>query len=197
MLPDLTRYLLLYKRLCIPHVGTFEIVQQAPEYTVVDKLIHPPQYSVRHFPGEQLTEHQLDFIAAQSSNNLETARHQLYVLGNQIRDIAEKNTFKWNGIGVLRIISGTISFTNQFSTVEGFNTVSAHKVLRKNVEHSRLVGDEQTTSVLTRKSFANNRWSLSLKWGWIILAVSILAIIIILFLHHFSPFGAGLKVKFF
>ena len=139
MLPDLTRYLLLYKKLCIPHVGTFEIVQQAPEYTVVDKLIHPPKFSVRHLPGEQLSEHQLDFIAAQSFNNIEAARHQLNILGNRIRDIAEKKTFNWKGIGALRVSSGRVNFENQFSSVEGFDTVSALKVLRENVEHSRLV----------------------------------------------------------
>ena len=197
MLADLTRYLLLYKRLCIPHVGTFEIVQQAPEYTVVDKLIHPPKYSVRHSRGEQMSEHQLEYFAAQSSNNKETAHHQLNSLGNSINALAEKKAFNWNGIGALRFSSGTINFDNQFSTVEGFESVAAHKVLRENVEHSRLVGDRRTTSVQTSKSFVNRKWALPMKWGWIILGISILAIIIILFLNNFSPFGAGLKLKFF
>jgi hypothetical protein len=197
VLPDLTRYLLLYKRLCIPHVGTFEIVQQAPEYTVVDKLIHPPKFSVRHFPGEQMTEHQLEYFAAQSYNNKEAASHQLNALGNRIKTLAENKAFTWNGIGALRFSSGTINFENQFSTVEGFDSVTAHKVLRENVEHSRLVGDTQTTTLQTSKSFVNRKWALPMRWGWIILGISILTIIIILFLYNFSPFGAGLKLKFF
>ena len=197
MLPDLTRYLLLYKRLCIPHVGTFEVVHQAPEYTVVDQLIHPPKYSVRHLPGEQMSEHQLEYFAAQSSNNKEAASQQLNALGNRIRALAEKKVFSWNGIGALRFNSGTIHFENQFSTVAGFESVTAHKVLRENVEHSRLVGDRQTTAVQSSKSFVNRKWALPMKWGWIILGISILAIIIILILNNFSPFGAGLKLKFF
>ena len=135
MLADLTRYLLLYKRLCIPQVGIFEIVEQAPEYTVVDKLIHPPTFSVRHFPGDQLSEHQLEFLATHSSQNLQSARQGLQALGSRIRQMAEKNTFQWNGIGALRWSSGTILFENGFSMAEGFEAITAHKVLRENVEH--------------------------------------------------------------
>jgi hypothetical protein len=197
VLADLTRYLLLYKRLCIPRVGTFEIVQQAPEYTVVDKLIHPPRYSVRHLPTEQVTDHQLDYIAAQSSHNKETARNELNLLGDNIRYLADGKSFNWKGIGALRLKGGTINFENLFSTVEGFENIPAHKVLRENVEHSRLVGDRQTTSVLKSKSLTNSKWALSLKWGWIILGLTLLVIVIILYMNHFSPFGAGLKLKFF
>lgn len=197
MLSDLTRYLLLYKRLCIPHVGTFEIVQQAPEYTVVDKLIYPPQYSVRHLPKEQLSDHQLEFIALSSQTNKESARHDLISFGNRIKTLAEKKSFIWNGIGALRFHGANFSFVNQFSSVEGLNTVNAHKVLRENVEHSRLVGDRQTSSLISSSKVRNRRWSLSLKLGWIILAVAVLAIIFVLFKDHFNPSGAGLKLKFF
>jgi hypothetical protein len=197
VLAEVTRYLLLYKKLCIPHVGTFEIVQQSPEYSVVDKLIHPPKYSIRFFQQEQLSAHQVDYLALLSNSSKESASKELYTLGDRIRRVAEKDFFNWNGIGSLRVHGNSVSFEDRMVNIEGLNTVNAHKVLRENVEHSRLVGDRQTTSVIKKKPFKKYRWSLPLRWAWIILAVAVTAILILLLVFHFNPLATGLKLKFF
>jgi hypothetical protein len=197
VLADVTKYLLLYKRLCIPHVGTFEVVQQAPEYTVVDKLILPPQFSVRYHQQEQLSEHQLEYLAASVNSSKESAWDQLVHLGHRIRNRAEKKSFYWNGIGALTVNGNTVNFENNFAPVEGLSSVDAHKVLRENVEHSRLVGDKQTSSAVQGRSVKKSWWTLPVKWAWIILAIAVVAILIILILYRFTPLATGLKLKFF
>lgn len=196
MLQELTRYLLQYKRLSIPHVGTFEVVQQAPEYNVVDKIILPPTYRVLHQHTETVSDHQLGFFASLDSSSFESAHDKLKRLGKNIRQRAEHNGFTWKGIGALSLRNGSLNFEDQLLSIEGLGTVPAHKVLRENVEHSRLVGDHQTTAVQKSKN-RRRTWSLSLKWGWIILAIAVGLILFILIKNHFSPLGSGLKLNFF
>jgi hypothetical protein len=196
VLPVLTRYLLQYKKLSIPHVGSFELVQHSPEFDVADKMITPPRYLIHHDPSVSITVHQIGFLASSVNSDEATVSRQLEDLGERIKEIAADTSFRWNGIGILSLIAGRMKFENDFPAVFGLSSVQAHKVLRENVEHSRMVGDRETAQPHARSVARSSKRSLiSHRIGWIILAISILVIAFILYSQHFSPMGAGLQWK--
>jgi hypothetical protein len=196
VLPDLTRYLLQYKRLSIPHVGSFELVQYPPEYNVVDKVITPPRYQVRHDQSVSVTGHQIGFLASSNNSDEASVKRDLEILGEKIREIAGNTSFRWNGIGVLSLIAGRMKFENDFPDVPGLKFVSAQKVLRDNVEHLIRVGETETTvahkpsTPLVSKKYVNRN-----RIGWIILILVILILGFILYRAHFNPMAAGLQWK--
>jgi hypothetical protein len=192
----LTKYLLQYKRVCIPHIGTFEIVQQSPQLSIADKLFTPPFFTIRYLQQDAVPEHQFNFFSWSDPSKKEILKEELFNFGAELKSRIRETPFQWNGFGTLRYASDELVFEPRSIELESLQRVPAEKVIRYNAEHSMLVGDQQmtrqqVTRVLHKKS---SRWPSAIVVGWIILVLAVLAIIILLYLEKFQPASSGLKL---
>jgi hypothetical protein len=193
----LTKYLLQFRRLSIPHVGTFELVQQPAEFNVVDKLVLPPSFSLNWHNNDALPEHQVHYLASSFDSDPESIKTKLDQFGKMFSTRVRKEPFAWNGIGNLRGTEGNITIEQYPMLIEGLGPVGAHKVIRENVEHNMLVGDRQMTSQQVTDSLSKpgKKRSLAVLIGWILLIITILAIVYILYRNGFNPLSSGLTLK--
>jgi hypothetical protein len=193
----LTKYLLQYRRLSIPHVGTFELVQQSPEFNVVDQLILPPSFHLNWNNNDVLTDHQLSYLAASARLDKEKIKNELDSLGQSLKIKFQRKPFDWKGIGTIKHENGTIDVERNLLQVEGLNTVPAHKLIRENATHNMLVGDKQMTSHQMTDSLSkqSREKSYAVIIGWILFFVTLLAIIFLLYRNGFNPLASGLKMK--
>jgi predicted nucleic acid-binding Zn ribbon protein len=81
--------------------------------------------------------------------------------------------------------------------LEGLQPVPAQKVLRENVQHNMLVGDQEMTSqqvtdVLNRVE-SKRAWFMVL--GWIVFILAVIAIIILLYMKKFQTTSTGLQLR--
>jgi hypothetical protein len=190
----LTKYLLLYKRVCIPHVGTFEIVYEPPQLDVGDRLFSPPYFTTRFRQSDKVPEHQFRFISAyeQGNGNL---REELFSFGEQLNSRIRSGDFRWNGFGTLRNESSGIIFEPAPIGLQAFAPLQAQKVQRENVQHSVLVGDQQmkgqkVTEVLHKHTSTR---SPAIIIAWIVLILALAAVFLMLYLGKFQTGASGLK----
>lgn len=197
VLPLLTKYLIRYKRVCIPHVGTFEIVQQSPQLNVADKLIIPPSFKARYVEQDSVSEHQFNFFAA-SNEEKEKIKQDLFAFGERLKNKISRSSFYWNGLGTLHYKSNRVVFEPEEIQLSSLQPVPAEKVLRENVQHNVLVGDHEMTSdqvneVLTKEEYKRPWFIIA---GWIIFILAVIAIIIFLYLKNFQTASTGMQTSF-
>jgi len=188
-----TKYLLRYKRVCIPNVGTFEIVMQSPQLDVVDKRLSSPVYSTRHIEDDSVPDHQFLFFV-NDGGDVRDFKHELYSFGERLKKQIQNSPFYWKGFGTLRYDSSAVLFEPDEIRLDSLQPLAAEKILRKNVQHNMLVGDQEMTSqqvteVLGRVEY-KRPWFIIV--GWTLLIVSIVAIIIYLYMHNFETSSTGL-----
>jgi len=191
-----TRYLLQYKKVCIPTIGTFEIVQLAPVLNFTDKLFLPPSYTTNFLKKDQLSEHQVNYFASCNQFEKDTLRQELISFGEKFRNIIKKGPYQWNGFGTLQIDSDNVVFHPVMISLDSFQNIHAKKVMRGTSDHNMIMGDreitvQEATMVL---STPKTRKPVYMIIGWILLAIAILIIFYILFTGHFEPNSSGLKI---
>ncbi|MFL5811273.1 MAG: hypothetical protein ACJ749_17255 [Flavisolibacter sp.] len=196
----LTKYLVQYKRVSIPHIGTFEIIQQSPELKIADKLITPPSFITRYVNNDRVPEHQVRFIASSEHYTKETLEEELSLFGENLKNRIQNSPFSWNGFGTLRYASSELVFDPQQIQFDSLQFMPAVKIMRENAQHRVLVGDRQMISSNTpTESYARiaKRPGLSLEMfiGLIILLLAVALIIYLLFIGNFEPAAAGLRLK--
>jgi hypothetical protein len=194
----LTKYLVQYKRVSIPHIGTFEIVQQSPELHIADHLITAPVFTTKYVNNDRVPEHQFLFIASCESAEKARLEEELVVFGENLKRSIQSSPFRWNGIGTLRYTASELVFDAQSFEFDSLKFVPARKVMRENPKHSMLVGDqqmnsEQITTALKKQPFAVLRKPGFMFAGWTILILALIAIFIHLFLGKFDISAAGLR----
>jgi len=187
-----TKYLLRYKRVAIPKVGTFEIVVQSPQLDVADKRLTSPVYLTRHNVDDNVPDHQFRFFA--NGVDEKQVRDELYSFGERLRRQVQNSPFYWKGLGTLKYASSAVLFEPDEILLGSLPPVTAEKVIRQNVQHSMLVGDremnsQQVNEVLARVEY-KRPWFITL--GWILLIVAVVAILIYLYMHDFQTSSTGL-----
>jgi hypothetical protein len=190
VLPIVTRYLIQYKKVCIPHIGTFELVQEPPQLDVADKVFRPPYFITRYRNEDAVTDHQWRFLGSQ--------HHELDLssFGQKLKNNLRKAPFDWNGFGTLRYSASGIVFDPKPIDVPGYTPVRAEKVMRENVKHSMLVGDTQMNSdeVSDALNKPGVKTPLFMIIGWALLALALIAILVWLYLNHFQTGSSGLRL---
>ena len=190
---QLTKYLLQYRTVSIPHVGTFQIMQHSPQLDVVHKIIQPPSFAVELKEEENITEHQLNFLADSLREEKETIQHSLEELGHNLSVKVQQEGFDWKGIGMIR--QGNDGLTIPTNSLV---PVPAERVAREDVEHKVLVGNQEmlvsaTNETMPEESKGRKKYSLYIILGWIILLLAILYIVFVLFTGKFSIHSTGSK----
>lgn len=191
MLLLLSKYLLQYKRVCIPHVGTFELVQASPKLNVAEKILTPPSFQTRYLNLEVIPQHQFDFLSGVS-------KEELMLFGEKLKTKIQQSGFYWNGFGRLSFVSSEIKFESQPLNVDALQNIAAEKVLRENVQHNMLVGDKEMTSQQVTDALTKtvSKKPVSIIIGWVILIVAIIAIVILLYMKNFQSTSTGMQTRF-
>lgn len=193
----LTKYLLQYRRISIPHVGTFELQQRPSQFNVVDKLMLPPSFVLNWNNSDTLSEHQLAYLSAVAQSDKQKMQEELEVFGKKFKSKIQTSSFNWNGIATIKADNGSIAIENDLLQIEGWQAVPAHKIMREHADHNMLVGDEQTTSqqMTSRLGKRRTKKSYAVLIGWIVLVLALLAIVFLLYKEGFNPLSSGLKMK--
>lgn len=190
MLPHLTRYLLQYKTVGIPHVGTLRLAQEPAQLNVADKLIHPPVFSLELVEDEPVCGHQLQFLKAASGKTDDESLQDLQSFGRHFRQKMEAGGFDWDGLGT--ITAGVKSFPVKTTALDA---VPAQKVLRNDADHAVLVGDRQTTSSQLaeerRGEETKTKRSGLITAAWVLFVLAVLFIAFWLFFKKFNTNAAG------
>ena len=190
-----TKYLVQFGKVCIPGVGTFELVCHSPQLDVADHIFRPPYYITKYNPHHMLTEHQSQFFASTCNTQGNDTTSEMILFGEKLKSKMAVEPFEWTGFGTLRLMSNEIYFEPYQINLVSLNTIPARKVMRENARHSMLVGDQQMTSeqvieVLNKPGSSRN-WYMII--GWIMLSLAVLAIILHLLLDGFHPYSSGLR----
>ncbi|MES2881213.1 MAG: hypothetical protein V4676_03625 [Bacteroidota bacterium] len=193
----LTQYLFRYGKVYIPHVGAFELVQQPPQFNVVDKIILPPSWQLQWQNQDKAPAHQLQFIAGSSDSYLRYTEEELESTGKNLAASIDKKSFTWNGVGVIKKIGRELLIEKQLFQSAGLASVAAHKVIRERPEHNMLVGDREMTTQQVTDTLAikPKKYSYTLLIGGALLLLAIMAIIYFLYLGQWQLLAGGLKSK--
>ena len=188
---QLTKYLVQYKRVSIPSVGTIVLVQQPAHLNVADKIIDPPAFSAELRQDGAVPEHQLHYLSAMLQQETEDVRHSLDEFGAWLKKRVHVDGFEWKGIGLIRP-SGQPTPVS----LQALAPIPAERVMRQGAEHNVLVGDQQMTStqitgLRETETATKKKRSVLVLIGWIILILSILFIIFILYQGKFRVGSTG------
>lgn len=191
MLNHLTKYLLQYRTVSIPHVGTIQIVQHPSQLNVVDKLILPPSYFVELGKGEEVSDHQLTFLDRILNRGKDDILKDLFFFGDKLQEKINGPGFEWAGLGTITRSTQSIPLS-----IEALVPVPAERVLPQDARHSVLVGDHQMTSgqsteVRTETYVKENKRSIFIITGWVLLLLSILFIVFYLYTRKFKLNATG------
>lgn len=193
VLNHLTNYLLQYKSVCVPHVGTIQLIRHSPQLNVVDKVILPPTYSFVIKDENEVTDHQLRFLHRILDKEREAVVDDLELLGSRLREKINDQGYEWKGIGLLTKQSD--SYPLMLSSLE---PVPAVRVLRQDAKHNVLVGDHQRTSqhgvsLQTETGRITKKRSVFIVIGWVLLLLSLLFIALYLYNEKFRVNASGSK----
>jgi hypothetical protein len=188
-----TKYLLRYKRVCIPNVGTFEIVTQSPQLDVADKRFSSPVYFTRHIQDDSVPDHQFVFLSSGGATEKDV-EHELYSFGERLRRQIQRSPFHWKGFGTLRYQASAVLFEPDEIRLDSLQPLAAEKILRQNVQHNMLVGDQEMTSQQVTEALGRVEYKRPwyIIFGWTLLIVAVVAIIVYLYMHNFETSSTGL-----
>jgi hypothetical protein len=193
----LTKYLVQYKRVSIPNIGSFEIVQESPRLRITDHMITAPVFTTRYMNNDAVPEHQFHFIASCEPSAKERLQQDLDIFGKNLKRSIQSTPFRWNGFGTLRYTPTGVIFDPQSHELDSLKFVPAIKVTRENAQHSMLVGDQQMSSQQVtnalKKTGSGIRRPEYIILGWVVFALALIAIFIVLFLGEFRISAAGLR----
>ena len=198
MFQQLSKYLSQYKQVSIPEIGSIELIYQSASLDVASKMIQPPAYLPHYSNRDIVKEHQLNFLAADLNTDKVSVQQQLQNFGKDLEQRIQNEAFLWRGIGRLEKNDAHILFHPDMASNSGLQPVVAEKILRENVMHTVLIGEqevqksqgyEETTTVVSGKR------SFAVLAGWILAAAAVIFIVFMLYKGNFQTPATGNKMK--
>lgn len=189
MYAELYQYLLHYKILPVPGIGTFLLERLPATSDFPNRVINAPVYTVSHkaeimpFPrnffswlGQMLGLHDREA----------SARFQEFVALTR-EQVTAGDVIHWKGVGTIsRQANGEIRFVPDTIVTE--EPIKALKVIRENAEHYVRVGEDQKTSIEMTRMLGEQETKRSYDWLW----PALLAFLAILFIGwYLSAYGVN------
>ncbi len=188
MYKTLYQYLLQYKNLSLPSIGTFSMQRNPSVVDFPNRLIHPPCYNIV-FGAESVRPVGVFFQRLAAMLNI-SEREAIIEFNNFSFDVKDKidrgSKISWNGVGVLnKSLEGVVQFVPSIPIVSE-QPIAADKVIRQVAEHTVRVGEQEKTSQ-EMTAYLNQPDTIKSYW-WIWAAA--IALLSFLFLgRHFSTNG--------
>jgi hypothetical protein len=191
MYAELYQYLINYKKLPVPGIGTFLLDRQPASIDFPNRLINAPFYGIilqsevqpparNFFSWLGMVLHISEREAVVKFNDF------VYDLRQHVKD---GDSIHWNGIGVLsRGLSGDVKFVPD--TIEAESSVRAKKVIREKAAHMVRVGEDQKTSAEMEAML--NKPDEKRSYWWV--AAAAIALLGVMFIGwYFSEHGVSLE----
>lgn len=195
MFPLINKYLLQFKKVSIPHIGSFHIIYQPAVLDVADKKILAPFYITKYISADNVSDHQSAYFAAFSQHHSGDKGDNLSQFGLQLKENLRKQPLHWQGLGILKSSVSGIIFNAEEIKLEALSYAEAQRVIRENAGHTVLVGDTErsSTEITNELHLAPVQRSYFNLAGWTLLGLSILFIVYLLYKGSFRPEASGLK----
>ena len=197
MYQQLATYLQQYKQVTIPQIGSFELVSQSATLDVASKLINPPVYLPQYSDTDSVKEHQLNFLAVDLNADKFMVKEQLENFGRELKTKIQGGILTWKGVGRLESDDSKMFFYPDVVEIKGLQPMPAEKVLRKNVQHTVLRGEQEvlSASFYVEKKASVKKRSIVGIIGWIAVVLSIAFIVIYLYTDGLTATASGTKMK--
>jgi hypothetical protein len=190
VLNEVTNYLLQYKQVTIPYIGTFELRPVPAQLDFASRRIIPPTIEIVHTTQEEVPDHQLACLSEANAIASADIQQHLQTLGQQLKASMVNNSYEWKGIGRLEKQGSAIVFHSSFQN--NLTPVAAHKVVRENVSHAVTVGDKEMQSHEASELLqAAPPKSYLMLIVWILVALALLFIGYLFYTKGFSPLSSG------
>ncbi len=188
MLSALTEYFIKNKKLYIPSLGSFKLIEIPATLDFADRLILPPAHQVGFFEKEERDEDQIIYISEILRVDTNNAERQLVELGQQLKNKIQQSAFSLKGLGTLQYQDEKFVFHAHEKNL--LFPVTANKVIRENAHHAVLVGEQEMLS----NNMHEVRHITSKRTPSVLLIALIILILAVLFIaYHF--YNKGLIIE--
>jgi hypothetical protein len=181
MYAELYQYLIQYKQLTVPGIGTFLLERKPAQIDFPNRKISPPAYTITlRSPGNSASKKFFAWLA----NALHISDRDAIVRFNDFafdmkKQVSAGDVIRWNGIGTLsKGLAGEIKFNPFINELVFEQPVTAEKVMREKAEHMVRVGEEERTSVEMMQLLSQSGEKRSYWWAFALIA-GLLAIMFI------------------
>ncbi len=191
MYAELYQYLISYKQVALPGIGTFSLERKPAENDFSNKRINPPVYSVNlHFPAKTPSGKFYQWLSGVLSISEANAINAFNDFALDIKNkISNGEIIDWSGVGTLsRGLAGEIKFKSAVNNLGYEEPVTAEKVIRQKAEHMVRVGEDQKTSAEMTELLNQPEEKKSYWWAY---ALTLALGSIIFIGWHFSEHGVG------
>ncbi len=193
MYAELYQYLIQYKQLPVPGIGTFLLERKPAALDFASKKIYPPSYTLALNPGSYLPGQRFFSWLANAlgiSNREAIFRFNDFAFDLK-KQISEGSVINWKGVGTLnKGLDGNVKLTAAVTELVVEEPVTAEKIIREKAEHMVRVGEDQKTSVEMTEMLSQKEEKRSSWWVYA-LAVALLAIMFIGW--YFSEHGIDIS----
>ena len=181
MYNDLYEYLVLFKRLNIPGIGTFLLERKPAVTDLTHRQINSPAYTIRLQNNSETPGRKFFYWLA---DKLKIHYHEAIVRFNSFAydlkdEVLAGNKIIWHNVGTLtKGISGEVRFESLLVEHHFDAPVSAARIIREKAVHSLKVGEEEKTSTEMIEQLYPEEKQLSYWWAPALIAAIILLILL-------------------
>ncbi|MDB5251796.1 MAG: hypothetical protein JWP27_965 [Flaviaesturariibacter sp.] len=175
MFQPLTKYLLHYRHLSIPSIGSFTIEEEPARFDFGEKVILPPATRMVYHEAADLPEAQLGFLARELQVGADDVKNRLYAFGNGLRSSLQQEAVSWGGLGILQLEGNKVVLRPALIQLA---PVPAQKVIRDDAMHVVRRGEDQVRSSFRQEEVtpvARTRTFVWIAWLLVVLAILFVA----------------------
>ena len=191
MYSTLYKYLALHKKLNIPGIGNFVITESPATLQFTDKQLHAPATQVQFTQVVHPTNNHFYSFLSKEWKVEKVIAIRMYKDGVEelLDNLKASGMCELPGIGILqKTADGSVNFTPAATSLSLFSNLPAERVLRRNAQHTVLVGEREHIKINT-SSFETVAEDVTdekkpAKDNWLIYAL-VLAVLAILMIAYY------------
>jgi len=186
----LYRFLIKYKKLDLPGIGTVALHSRSSISEITDRHFSAPGYFFSLEGEDGIPRGKL---FAWLASHLSITDSEAVIQFNEFifeltRKLKEGKEIHWEKVGSFqKELSGEIRFTSANEKISWLENVPGQKIIRENVEHRMLVGEVEKTSTEMNKLL--NSVTLERKYQWWLWPVVLIVAIFLFLGWYFSEHG--------
>jgi nucleoid DNA-binding protein len=192
MFDSLYRYLIKYKQVSLPGMGTLSVQIRPARSEFVDRSFFPSQYSFVFEPGKEISSRELFSWLAHVF--ITTEREAVIRLNDFFfgikKELEAGNEITWNGVGKFqKTATGEIRFEAAEKELSFQRAVIAEKVIHENMGHTMRVGEMEKTSIEMSEMLSGTAAVEVKRSYWWIWPLAIIVVIVMFLGWYFSEHG--------
>ena len=190
MFDCLCRFLIKYRKLVLPGVGTIALHLRPSNSEIANRQFSPPAY---FFALEKQDEIPKGKLFSWLASHFSITESEAVIRFNEFifdltRKLKEGREIYWEKVGSFqKELTGEIKFIGVSEELPWLENVPGQKIIRENVEHRMLVGEVEKTSTEMNKLL--NSDSTEKKYQWWVLPAAVAVAIFIFLGWYFSEHG--------